>query len=83
VCCQFEFVCAPLKHAVGGYPAFVILNPSDLYVEWVPCYHSVACPQVANRGDGFQMWRVAAIILNKQSRTADRWWPSSLGVGQG
>jgi hypothetical protein len=28
-------------------------------------------------------WRVAANILNKQSRTADKGWPSSLGVGRG
>jgi hypothetical protein len=27
--------------------------------------------------------RVAANILNKQSRTADKGWPSSLGVGRG
>jgi hypothetical protein len=30
-----------------------------------------------------QVWRVAANILNKQSRTADKGWPSSLGVGRG
>jgi hypothetical protein len=29
------------------------------------------------------MWRVAANILNKQSRTADEGWSSSLGVGRG
>jgi hypothetical protein len=38
---------------------------------------------VAGEGDGLQMWRVAANILNKQSRTADRGWPSSLGIGRG
>jgi hypothetical protein len=40
-------------------------------------------PQVADGGDGLQIWRVAANILNKQSRTADRGWSSSLGVGRG
>ena len=30
----------------------------------------MARPQVADRGDGLQIWRVAANILNKQSRTA-------------
>jgi hypothetical protein len=34
-------------------------------------------------GDGLQIWRVAANILNKQSRTADKGWSSSLGVGRG
>ena len=28
------------------------------------------------------IWRVAANILNKQSRTADKGWYSSLGVGR-
>jgi hypothetical protein len=40
-------------------------------------------PQVADGGEGLQIWRVAANILNKQSRTADKGWPSSLGVGRG
>jgi hypothetical protein len=33
--------------------------------------------------NGLQIWRVAANILNKQSRTADNEWSSSLGVGRG
>jgi hypothetical protein len=43
----------------------------------------MARPQVADRGEGLQIWRVAANILSKQSRTADKGWPSSLGVGRG
>jgi hypothetical protein len=43
----------------------------------------MARPQVADRGDGLQIRRAAANILNKQSRTADRAWPSSLRVGRG
>jgi hypothetical protein len=43
----------------------------------------MAHPQVVDRGNGLQMWRVAANILNKQSRTADRGWPSSSGFGGG
>jgi hypothetical protein len=46
-------------------------------VEWVPCQHGMARPQVADGGDGLQIWRVAANILNKQSRTAERVWPST------
>jgi hypothetical protein len=30
-----------------------------------------------------QVWRVAANILNKPSRTVDKGWSSSLGVGRG
>ena len=47
-----------------------------------PYHHGMARPQVADRGDGLQIWRVAANILNKQSWTADKGWSSSLGVGR-
>jgi hypothetical protein len=40
----------------------------------------MARPQVVDGGDGLQIWRVAASILNKRSRTADNEWSSSLGV---
>jgi hypothetical protein len=53
------------------------------HVKWVPCHHVVARPQVVDRGDSLQIWRVVANILNKQSRTTDRGWLSSLGVGRG
>jgi len=41
----------------------------------------MACPQVAVGGEGLQIWKVAANILNKQVWTADKGWHSSLGVG--
>jgi hypothetical protein len=56
---------------------------SFIHVMWVPCHHGMARPQVADGGDGLQICRVAANILNKQSQTADKWWSSSLGVGVG
>jgi len=31
----------------------------------------------------FPIWGEAANILNKQSRTADKGWPSSVGVRRG
>jgi hypothetical protein len=52
-------------------------------VKCVPCHHGMARPQIADGGDGLQIWRAAANILNKQSRTAERGWSSSLGVGRG
>jgi hypothetical protein len=36
------------------------------------CHHGMARPQVADGGDGLQICRVAASILNKQSRTANK-----------
>jgi hypothetical protein len=43
----------------------------------------MARPQDADGGNALQVWRVAANILNKQSRTADKGWSSSLGIGRG
>jgi hypothetical protein len=43
----------------------------------------MARPQVVHGGDGLQIWRVAANVLNKQSRTADRGWFCSLDAGRG
>jgi hypothetical protein len=56
-------------------------SPPLVHVKWVPCHHGMARPQVADGGNGLQIWRVAAIILNKQLRTADRGWSSRSGVG--
>jgi hypothetical protein len=61
---------------------FPISSFSD-HVRWVPCHHGMARPQVADGGDALQFRRAAANILNKQSRTADKGWSSSLGVGRG
>jgi hypothetical protein len=39
--------------------------------------------QVADGGNGLQIWRATANILNKQSRRADKRWPTNLGLGVG
>jgi hypothetical protein len=41
-------------------------------VTWVPCHHGIKRPQFADEGDALQVWRVAANMLNKQSRTGDK-----------
>jgi hypothetical protein len=53
------------------------------HVRWVACQHGMVRPQDADEGDGLQIWRVTANILNKQSQTVDKGWPSSLGLGVG
>jgi hypothetical protein len=53
------------------------------FVRWVPCHHGMARPQVADGVNALQVWKVAVNILNKQSRTADKGWFSSLGVWRG
>jgi hypothetical protein len=45
--------------------------------------YGLACPHVADGGDGLHLWRVAANVLNEQSRTADKLWSSSLLVRRG
>ena len=54
-------------------------NPCD---RWVPVNTAwrVLRLQMEERPP---IWRVAVNILNKQSRTADKVWSSSLGVGRG
>jgi hypothetical protein len=51
------------------------------HVKWVPCHHGMARTYVSDAGDGLRIWRVAANILNKQSRTADRGGPPAWGLG--
>ena len=50
-----------------------------------PCHHGMARPRVADGGmaSNMEVWRVTVNKLNKQPRTADERWSSSLGVGQG
>jgi hypothetical protein len=49
---------------------------------WVR-HHGMTRPQVADGEHGLQIWRVAAFILSKQSRIADKVWSSSFGIGRG
>jgi hypothetical protein len=62
---------------------FIDLITFFIMCVWAPCHHGIARRQVADGGDGLQIWRVAANILNKQSRTADNERSSSLGFGRG
>jgi len=39
--------------------------------------------QIADEGDGLQIWSTAAHILNKQSRLTDKGWSSRLGLARG
>jgi hypothetical protein len=65
------------------FVARIFIPRQYFHVSWVPCHHGMARPQVADGGDALQFWKAAANILNKQPRTADKGWSSSLGVGCG
>jgi hypothetical protein len=56
-----------------------VLGGSPVTMAW----HGMACPQVVDEGESLQIWKVAANILKKQSRKANKGWSSSLGVGRG
>jgi len=47
-----------------------------------PYHHGLPLPRVAEEGDGLQIRKAAADVLNEQSRTADKEWSPSLGVGR-
>jgi hypothetical protein len=51
-----------------------------MVARWVSCHPDIARPQVADGGDYLHVWRVTENIMNKQSRTADKGWASSLGL---
>jgi hypothetical protein len=54
-----------------------------MYLYYVgPYHHGMPHPQVADGGDGLQIWRVAANVLSKQSRTVDNGCPPSWGWGE-
>jgi hypothetical protein len=67
--------------ALNGHATYILHKcPHWGHVRWVPCQHNMAHPQVADKGDALQIWRVATNILNKQLWTADKAWSSSLGL---
>jgi hypothetical protein len=69
----------PVRYELYLYILFVFLMVL-IHVRWVSCHHGMARPQAADGGDGLQIWRVAANILNKQSRTTDKGWSGSSGL---
>jgi hypothetical protein len=53
-------------------------------IDTVPCHRGMKeRPQVADGGDGLQIQKETANIFDKQYRTADKGWPSSLVAGRG
>jgi hypothetical protein len=60
----------------------VLLPPVEacVHVECVGSQHSVALPRVTDGGDGLHVRRLAASVMNKQSRTDDKGWFSGFRV---
>jgi hypothetical protein len=53
------------------------------HIRWVPCHHGMARTHVAMEEKACRYGGVIVNILNKQSRTADKGWSSSIEVGLG
>jgi hypothetical protein len=51
-----------------------------LHAKCVSCHHGMARPQVVKEGNGLQVWRLTASILNKKSQTTCKGCPSLLCV---
>jgi hypothetical protein len=58
---MFEDCSRDIEHCPNS---FVLSCNGSCHVKWVPCYHGMARPRDADGGDGLQIWRAAANILN-------------------
>jgi predicted nuclease with TOPRIM domain len=67
------YISKNLKRCALGETEYIDISfdiiPS-CHIKWAR-HHCMARPQVADGGDGLQIWRVAANVLNKESRTAE------------
>jgi hypothetical protein len=76
-----------MRGAVPPLPQYAFMARCSVKAQgqlYFKCVHyCMAHAQVADRDDGPQTWVVSAIILNKQLRTTDERWSSSMGVGRG
>jgi hypothetical protein len=61
----------------------LIIRSSNDHVRWDPCHDGMAHPQVTDRGDSNEIWKVSVNKLNKQLQTAGMGWSSSFRVGHG
>jgi hypothetical protein len=84
--CEGPLLCSEQPAMVLNQINPVHNTPSSftrVYNKWVPYHYVMVRPQVADGGADLQIRRVTANILNKQSRIADKWWPSNFGIGHG
>jgi hypothetical protein len=62
---------------------YKIYKSQFIHVKWVHNHHGMAHPRFADTGDGLQIWRVAANILNKRRGQPTLGGPPAWGVGRG
>ena len=69
------------SHLRLGLPSGLFSSGFPTKVPWVPVTKAWCVPSLRVE-ERPPIWRVAANILNKLSRTADKGWSSSLGLGE-
>jgi len=70
------------KNRISSFVGVRYVTFSLLYSDWVPVTKAWRFLSL-RLGERPPIWSVAANILNKQSRTTDKGWSSSLGFGRG
>ena len=76
-CAHISYAAVPCRFQWHNF-SLISFIPCD---KWIPVI-TTWCVFRLRMEERPPMWRVAANILNKQSRTADKGWSSSLGVGR-
>jgi hypothetical protein len=65
--------------SVWYYYFVYLLLSFFFYYGCLPCHHRMVCPRVADGGMASSYGGVAVNKLNKQPRTSNKGWSSSLG----
>ena len=78
-----------LLRTAGCYPRNLFCPSFHRHIHWLTFVYDKWAPVITawdflrlRMEERPPIWRVAANILNKQSRTADKGWSSSLGLGE-
>jgi len=74
--------CRNIKGSINLVKYFQLVLLNNSCDKWVPVITAWRVLKLQMK-ERLPLWRVAANILNKQSRTADKGWSSSLEVGRG
>jgi len=78
-CCEFD---KEANNRISSCDGVRYVTFTLLYGDLCPCHHGMTFLRLRMQ-ERPPISRIAANILNKQSRTADKGWSSSLGVGRG
>jgi hypothetical protein len=78
LCTLIHVLCTRIKWKVNAQKRGILKNGVKLVCILDVYHHGMVHPRIADGEEGHQIWKVAVNILNKNSRTADKQWSSSL-----